>query len=79
MSDPVAYPARDVARLIASDRPLMQEYGAACRDGRVQAVSARGKNLVVVHDPAIVQRLEAANPGLKRQPYEGPPPAGSTR
>jgi len=74
MAQPIAYPARDVARVITRNRKLMQEYSSACQDGRVQAVSAPGGNLVVVLDAALSQRLQAAGPKLEGQLYEGPLP-----
>lgn len=68
MNEPhsIAYPAREVARVIATRRELMAAYGAACKDGRVRAVQAKGGNFVVVDDPEIRRLLEGSGTKLSR-------------
>ena len=64
MSDLVAYPARDVARVLTRSRDLMRAYKEAAREDQVQAVASGGRNYVVVHDAAVRSALQTAAPDL---------------
>ncbi|MFO0985260.1 MAG: hypothetical protein U1E76_26610 [Planctomycetota bacterium] len=57
-SNQVAFEARAIARLLATDRVFMEMYKTAAREDRFKAVSSGGRNYVVVLDAAIEQQIQ---------------------